>query len=211
MMMKKRKNNLFIVSAPSGAGKTTLIEMLVQEFPNLLFSISHTTRQPRDGETNGIEYFFITPQEFERMIQEGQFLEWARVHNHYYGTSRRMLEIAGEEERDLLLDIDVQGAAKVRNQIPEATSIFIMPPSMEALRERLMQRQKDPIDQIFHRIESARQEIRHYKEFDYVIINDDLAHAYLSLSSIIRSQASKTPNLEERIQFILKSFNIFDP
>ena len=115
------------------------------------------------------------------MIEEDEFLEWAHVHNHYYGTSRHMLETAVAEGRDLLLDIDVQGAAKVRKQIPAATSIFIMPPSMEALRERLMQRQKDPIDQIYHRIETARQEIRHYGEFEFVIINDDLAHAYLSL------------------------------
>lgn len=208
--MKKKTNNFFIISAPSGAGKTTLIEMLVKEFPQLLFSISHTTRAARDGETNGVEYFFTTPQDFEHMIQENDFLEWAKVHNHYYGTSRKMLEMAAEQGRDLLLDIDVQGAAKVKAQIPEAASIFILPPSLEALRDRLMQRQKDPIEQIYNRIEAARKEIRHYKEYEFVIINDDLAHAYRTLSSIIRTHTAKTQFLEERIQSILKSFNIFD-
>lgn len=208
--MKKKTNNFFIISAPSGAGKTTLIEMLVKEFPQILFSISHTTRPARDGETNGVEYFFTTSQDFEHMVGENDFLEWAKVHNHCYGTSRKMLEMAAEQGRDLLLDIDVQGAAKVKAQIPEAVGIFILPPSLEALRERLMQRQKDPIEQIYNRIESARKEIRHYKEYEFVIINDDLRHAYQTLSSIIRTHAVKTQFLEERIQSILKSFNIFD-
>lgn len=208
--MKKKQSNFFIISAPSGAGKTTLIEMLVKEFPQLLFSISHTTRPPRDGEKDGVEYFFTTPEKFEAMMRENQFLEWARVHDHYYGTSRKMLESAEEQERDLLLDIDVQGAAKVKAQIPSALGIFILPPSLEALRERLIQRQQDPVEQIFSRMETARKEIRHYREYEYIVINDDLAHAYRNLSGIIRSQSCKTELLEERIQSILKSFNIFD-
>lgn len=208
--MKKKQSNFFIISAPSGAGKTTLIEMLVKEFPQLLFSISHTTRPPRDGERDGVEYFFTTPEKFEAMMRENQFLEWARVHDHYYGTSRKMLESAEEQERDLLLDIDVQGAAKVKAQIPSALGIFILPPSLEALRERLIQRQQDPVEQIFSRMETARKEIRHYREYEYIVINDDLAHAYRNLSGIIRSQSCKTELLEERIQSILKSFNIFD-
>lgn len=208
--MKRRRTNFFIISAPSGAGKTTLVEMLVREFTQLLFSISHTTRPPREGETDGVEYFFTTPEKFQAMREENKFLEWAQVHNHLYGTSRRMLEMAEEQGRDLLLDIDVQGAAKVKAQLPSALGIFILPPSLEALRERLIQRKQDSVEEIFQRMETARKEIRHYREYEYIVINDDLTQAYQSLSGIIRSQSCKTANLEDRIQSILKSFNIFD-
>lgn len=207
-MMKKGRNNLFIISAPSGAGKTTLIEMVVKEFPQLMFSISHTTRAPREGETDGVEYFFTTPARFEDMIRGNQFLEWAQVHSNYYGTSRLILERAEEQDRDLLLDIDVQGAAKVKAMIPSAVTIFILPPSMAALKARLTQRQLDAVDQIHRRMETARNEIWHYRDYEFVVINDDLTHAYENLSAIIRCQGSKTENLEERVQTILESFNI---
>ncbi|HSE40761.1 MAG TPA: guanylate kinase, partial [Acidobacteriota bacterium] len=171
--MKKQRNNVFIISAPSGSGKTTLIDLLLSENPSLMFSISHTTRPPRPGERNGVEYFFINEDEFLKMIQEDRFLEWAKVHGHFYGTSREMVERAQKDGRDLILDIDVQGAEQVRKKMPDAISIFILPPSYEALQRRLLARQKDTEDVMLKRLQNAKKEILRFGEFDYIIINDD--------------------------------------
>src|SRR4030095_8192095 len=147
------KSNVFILSAPSGAGKSTLIQLLFQEISGLHFSISHTTRPPREGETDGVEYFFVSEQRFREMIESNQFLEWAHVHGYFYGTSHEMVSEAAEQGKDLLLDIDIQGAAKVRARLPEAVSIFIFPPSYEDLRRRLVERGTDSPEQILQRIE----------------------------------------------------------
>jgi len=204
--MKKQKNNVFIISAPSGSGKTTLIDLLLKQNPSLMFSISHTTRPPRTGERDGIEYFFVSEQKFEQMIREDRFVEWAEVHGHYYGTSRETLIEAEENHRDVILDIDVQGAGQVRQKIPEAISIFILPPSYEALKTRLLSRQKDSKEVMLKRLDNARKEIRRYSEFDYIIINDDLQSALSSLSSIIKSSNSLRDKQIDRIEAILKSF-----
>jgi guanylate kinase len=204
--MKKQKNNVFIISAPSGSGKTTLIDLLLKQNPSLMFSISHTTRPPRTGEQDGVEYFFVSEQKFEQMIREDRFVEWAEVHGHYYGTSREMLIEADKNDRDVILDIDVQGAAQVRQKMPEAISIFILPPSYEALKTRLLSRQKDTTAVMLKRLDNARKEIRRYSEFDYIIINDELESALISLSSIIISSNSLREKQIDRIEAILKSF-----
>jgi len=199
-------NNIFILSAPSGAGKSTLIQLLFQEIAGLYFSISHTTRPPREGETNGVEYFFVSEQHFREMIESNQFLEWAHVHGYFYGTSYQMVEAAAAQGKDLLLDIDIQGAAKVRARLPEAVSIFIFPPSYDALRRRLVERRTDSPEQILQRIENARQEIEHYAEYDYIILNEDLVEASRNLAGIIRSHRCKRKLQAEKIEKILKSF-----
>ncbi len=199
-------SNVFILSAPSGAGKSTLIQLLFQEISGLHFSISHTTRPPRKGETNGREYFFVSDQNFREMIDSNQFLEWAHVHGYFYGTSHQMVEEAAELGKDLLLDIDIQGAAKVRTRLPEAVSIFVLPPSYEALRRRLVERRTDSPEQIQQRIENARQEIEHYAEYDYIILNEDLVEACRNLAGIIRSHRCRLNIQAEKIEKILKSF-----
>jgi guanylate kinase len=204
--MKKQQNNIFIISAPSGSGKTTLIDLLLSENPSLLFSISHTTRPPRPGERDGVEYFFIDEQRFLQMIKDDRFLEWANVHGHFYGTSREMVDRAKSENRDLILDIDVQGAAQVRERMPEAISIFILPPSYDALKRRLLGRQKDAEEVMLKRLENAKKEIRRFGEFDYIIINDDLHNASKSLSGIIHSTESKRELQTDRIDSILDDF-----
>jgi guanylate kinase len=204
--MKKQQNNIFIISAPSGSGKTTLIDLLLSENPSLLFSISHTTRTPRPGEQHGVEYFFINEDDFLKMIQEDRFLEWANVHGHFYGTSREMVERAKQENRDLILDIDVQGAAQVREKMPDAISIFILPPSFEALKKRLLARQKDTEEVMLKRLQNAKKEITRFSEFDYIIINDDLHTASKRLSGIIHSTESKRELQTDRLNSILADF-----
>jgi guanylate kinase len=204
--MTQKRSNVFIISAPSGAGKSTLIQRLLNEKKNLLFSISHTTRLPREGEQEGVDYFFIAEQEFRKKIEAQEMLEWAEVHGAFYGTSREMLDKASQLNSDLILDIDVQGAAKVKQLLPDAVSIFILPPSIEALRERLRFRRKNTELQIATRIENARQEIRHCTEYDYVIINRDIDAAYQDLICILSSQMRKKERQQEEIQAILRSF-----
>jgi len=200
--------NVFIVSAPSGAGKSSLIHLLLTQIPSLLFSISHTTRLPREGETNGVEYFFINDQEFESMIERNEFLEWARVHGHYYGTSKAMLEQAEKQGKDLLLDVDYQGAQEVRGTIPEAVSFFILPPSREDLRQRLITRGKDTSQQIQRRLQDAQKEIAHLKDYNFVFINDDLNATFEQIAKIIHGEQVPIQNLGDRIAAILKSFDL---
>jgi guanylate kinase len=173
----------------------------------LFFSISHTTRPARVGEMDGNEYFFVAEKEFKKMIEDGNLLEWAQVHGYYYGTSKKMLEKAEALGKDLILDIDVQGSAKIKQILPEATSIFILPPSYEVLRERLERRQKDPQDQIARRMENARQEIRYSRHYDYIIINRDLNAAFEDLNSIIKSQRCRKEAVAEEVEKIIQSFH----
>ena len=177
--------HLFIVSAPSGAGKTTLVRLLLEKDPGIRVSISSTTRPPRTGENDGREYHFVDVQYFLEMVSRGDFLEWAEVHGNYYGTSRHWIEAEMSAGRDVPLEIDWQGAQQVRKAFPAAIGIFILPPSLEELKSRLSGRGTDSAETIARRIAAARDEMRHVDEFDYVIINDDLQQALGNLRSIV--------------------------
>ncbi|MDR1367862.1 MAG: guanylate kinase [Candidatus Accumulibacter sp.] len=177
--------HLYIISAPSGAGKTTLVRMLLEGDPNIHLSVSCTTRAPRKGEAYGREYCFTSEADFLERAGRGEFLEWAKVHKHYYGTSKSWIDIENGAGHDVLLEIDWQGARQVRKIFPDAIGIFILPPSIETLRERLIGRGTDTESEIGLRIEAARDEMRHVGEFDYVIINADLPRAFREISTII--------------------------
>ena len=180
--------NLFIVCAPSGAGKTTLVAALLKADPGIRLSVSYTTRQPRAGEVDGREYHFVSAQKFQAMAAAGAFLESAHVHGNYYGTSQPWINEQRAAGADILLEIDWQGAAQVRKMIPAAIGIFILPPSFETLVSRLNMRAQDPPDVIACRIAAARTEINHVSEFKYVIINDKFDEAALDLISIVRAR-----------------------
>jgi guanylate kinase len=178
---------LFIVAAPSGAGKTTLVRRLVAQTPNLVLSISCTTRLPRPGEVDGQDYHFMDEARFVALQEVGDFLEWAKVHGNYYGTSRRQIAEERAAGRDVLLEIDWQGAAQVRGVFPDAISIFILPPSLEVLAERLRRRETDAEAVVERRLRAAREEIRHVDDFGYVIMNADLDTAYAQLASVVEA------------------------
>ena len=190
--------NLFIVAAPSGAGKTTLVRHLLENDKQIGVSISHTTRRPRPGEENGREYHFVDVPSFLERIGHGEFLEWAEVHGNYYGTSKRWIEDEMLAERDVLLEIDWQGAQQVRKVFPQAIGIFVLPPSMAILHERLSGRGTDSEDVIARRIAAARDEMRHVDEFDYVIINDTLQQAVGDLQAIVRTARLRYANQRQR-------------
>ena len=176
---------LFIVSAPSGAGKTTLVRLLLEKDAAISLSISTTTRAPRPGEQDGREYHFVSVPQFVERRDRGEFLEWAEVHGNYYGTSQRWIEEQLQTGRDVLVEIDWQGAQQVRDVFPEAIGVFILPPSMDILKQRLAGRGTDSAEVIARRIAAAQAEMRHVDEFDYVIINDDLQKALAELVSVV--------------------------
>lgn len=196
----KTKGIPFIVSAPSGAGKTTLCKKAVAFFPDLRHSISYTTRPPRDGEVNGADYWFITNAEFDRMVESGEFLEYAGVHGKRYGTSKKDLEGLLDKGVDVILDIDVQGAEKVRERLRGGVFIFILPPSVEACEQRLKTRALDSPEEIKRRLKIALDEIKKAPEYEYIIINDDLDAAFGKLRSIIISEKAKTARMIERVK-----------
>jgi len=179
--------HLYIVTAPSGAGKTTLVRLLLERDQGIRLSVSHTTRAPRAGEENGIAYHFVDEAAFLEMIRANDFLEWAEVHGNYYGTSRRWIESEMAAGRDVLLEIDWQGAQQVRQVFPAAIGVFILPPSIGELERRLSGRGTDSAATIARRMAAARDEMRHVGEFDYVIINDDLQQALEDLRSVTRA------------------------
>lgn len=183
--------NLFIVAAPSGAGKTSLVKALLEADPEIRLSVSFTTRSPRPGEANGVDYFFVSKEAFLEMERNGEFLESAHVHGNHYGTSKRWIEEERKKGNDILLEIDWQGAAQVRSLVSGTTGIFILPPSVEALRSRLTGRGQDSLEVIERRIAAAREEMGHVEEFDYVIINDNMEEAKRDLASIVRSERLK--------------------
>lgn len=182
------KGSLFVISAPSGAGKTTVCHRVLESIPDLAYSISHTTRPPRYGEKDGVDYFFVSEDEFLCMRESGDFLEWALVHNNYYGTAKRQISDCLGSGKDILLDIDVQGARQVRDQLSEAILIFILPPSWEVLEERLRKRQSDDEEALKLRMSNARSEVRAVREYDYVIINDDLDEAVRNFKAIVQAE-----------------------
>ncbi|MBK5274269.1 MAG: guanylate kinase [Desulfuromonadales bacterium] len=188
----KREGIILIISAPSGAGKTTLCNGLLQRFPNMKESISYTTRIPRAGEVHGQDYFFVSRPEFQRMVDEDAFAEWAEVHGNLYGTALATIEEARKNGLDLVLDIDCQGARRLKEQIERCVYIFILPPSMDELRRRLENRSSDAQDVIDRRIERAAAEIREARWYDYIIINDNLESAFEELSAIVVAHSRKT-------------------
>ena len=180
--------NLFIVCAPSGAGKTTLVDALLKADSGIRLSVSYTTREPRAGEVDGREYHFVSQEKFQEMAAAGAFLESALVHGNYYGTSQPWINDQRAAGADILLEIDWQGAAQVRKMMPDAIGIFVLPPSFEALVGRLNKRAQDPPDVIARRIAGAREEISHVSEFKYVIINDKFDEAVKDLASVVRAR-----------------------
>jgi len=219
---------VYIVSAPSGSGKSTLVTKLFETVRQLDFSISYTTRAPRGNEKNGKEYFFVSKAEFESMIAANEFLEHAEVFGNYYGTAQRFLREAEARGNDLLLDIDVQGASQIKQRIPEAVRIFILPPDREKLEERLRARALDSEEVIRRRLDTARREIENYEKYDYILVNNlleqsagqlkDIVLAVRSLRSGVKpsreearrietAQACRLEQARERVQPILASFN----
>ncbi|HEY9430448.1 MAG TPA: guanylate kinase [Blastocatellia bacterium] len=199
--------NLIIVSAPSGAGKTTLVAGALGLDNRARPSISFTSRHPRAGEKQGVHYHFVSRAEFEAMIANGDFLEWAEVHGNLYGTSRRAVEEVRSSGSDVILTIDIQGAAQARQLFPDAVSVFIMPPSLDALAERLESRGTDTAHDRRLRLESALHEMEQYVNFDYVVINDDLNRAINELGAIITAERCRTGRRGEIGARILQTFN----
>lgn len=188
-----RLGNLYILSAPSGAGKSSLINALLSDLPRseVQLSISHTTRNPRPAEEDGVHYYFTTHAEFESLIEKGHFLEWAEVFGNYYGTSLPMIERSLEQGIDVFLDIDWQGARQIREKVPNVKTIFILPPSREELEKRLIGRGQDSAETIAKRMAEAESEMSHYDEFDYVVVNDDFQTAVGELKAILTAERLK--------------------
>jgi len=184
--MESGSGHIFILSAPSGAGKTTLGRALREEFPHIRYSISHTTRSPRKGETDGVDYHFISREDFEEGIRSGHWAEWARVHDHYYGTSAAFLDREIAHGRDVLLDIDVQGTRQLLQHYPDSITIFIMPPDIAELRKRLELRGTDRPETIEKRLTAAEEEINQRHIYRHVVINDQLPEAIAELFDVIR-------------------------
>lgn len=186
-----QKGKLFVVSAPSGAGKSTLIKALMERDTGIGFSVSHTTRQPRAGEKDGVHYHFVARGEFERLAAEDAFVEWAEVHGNLYGTSRTSLAKVLDSGKDVILDIDVQGAAQVAAKVPGAVTVFVMPPSVGELERRLKGRNKDSAEVIAMRVKNAEGEIEKAQSYDYSVINDRFEEALEDLECILRAERLK--------------------
>ncbi|HKE04542.1 MAG TPA: guanylate kinase [Blastocatellia bacterium] len=199
--------NLIIVSAPSGAGKTTLVGEALKRDNRVRASISFTSRPPRADEEQGVHYHFVSRAEFEAMIANGDFLEWAEVHGNLYGTSRRVVEEARAAGFDMILTIDIQGAAQARRLFPDAIGVFLLPPSLDALIERLESRGTDTADDRQLRLSNALHEIEQYVNFDYVVINDDLNRASDELAAIITAERCRLNRRSEIATRILRTFN----
>ncbi|UCE22033.1 MAG: guanylate kinase [Candidatus Aminicenantes bacterium] len=197
---------LFIITGPSGCGKSTLVHRVLDKVENVSFSVSHTTRQKRNSEKEGVHYYFISKSEFEKMIKEERLFEWTVFQGNHYGTSKREVERKGAAG-DLLLDIDVHGAEQIKSRLKKAVFIFILPPSFSELKKRLEARGQESADSIQERLELARKDIRAYPQFDYIVVNDDLDRAVKCLESIIRSMRCSLESKKKEIVPILQSFS----
>src|SRR5881296_1964348 len=204
---RARRGLLFVVSAPSGAGKTTLVERLVERTPNLKMSRSYTSRAAREGETDGVDYNFVTRPQFEAMVADGQFLEWAEVFGNLYGTGAADTDTLLASGHDVVLVIDVQGARKVRARGLETTTVFVMPPSMAVLEQRLRGRSKDSEAEIQHRLQVARDEVAAYSEYDFVVVNDELTSAVDRLRSIVVAERARLDRMQRSAETIVTSFS----
>lgn len=197
---------LFIVASPSGGGKSSLIRALLERDADVRLSVSHTTRKPRPGEKNGVHYHFVSREAFLELVANDAFLEYACVFDHYYGTGREQVERKLAAGHDVLLDIDWQGARQVKQSFPSARSVFILPPSLAELRERLTRRGQDSEAVIARRMRDASAEISHWNEFDHVIVNDDFTAALADLQAIVRRDVPVRTGLQDRIEEILADF-----
>ena len=197
---------LFIITSPSGGGKGTLIREVLRTVPNIGYSVSFTTRGVRIGEEHGKHYFFVSKTEFENLIEQGEFLEFASVHGNFYGTSKTQVEREISLGRDIILEIDVQGANLVKQQIPEAISVFILPPSFEVLKERLTLRKTESDEALALRLKNAAMEVARFQEFDYVIINDKVDKATLDLQSVIYAERLKIERQSNAVKEIIETF-----
>ncbi|HHT0592626.1 TPA: guanylate kinase [Legionella anisa] len=208
-MVGDYSGNLFIVAAPSGGGKTSLVKKLIETLEDVEVSISHTTRMMRPGERHGVDYFFIDEEEFMHMINDCAFLEHARVFNHLYGTSMEQITNRLQNGIDVILDIDWQGAEQIRCSFPDAVSIFIVPPSLDALKQRLLNRRQDKDEVISDRMKKAQDELSHYSEFDYLIVNDNFEKAAMELGAIVianRLRIGRQINKQSKLlSFLLSS------
>lgn len=201
------KGSLIIISSPSGGGKGTLIKEILNSLPNIGYSVSYTTRPRRSGETDGRDYFFVGVDEFNRLIDAGEFLEYAEVHGNFYGTSVNQILAETNLGHDIILEIDVQGARNVRSKIPEAVGIFILPPSFEVLRQRLVARKTEKAEDLQLRLHNSFDEVRHFDDFEYIIINDEVSNAARNLQSVILAERMKRIRQIDSIRGILDSFD----
>ena len=206
-MSSRGRGLLFVVSAPSGTGKTTLVERLVERTPNLKMSRSYTSRAARQGETDGVDYNFVTRERFEAMVAAGAFLEWADLFGNLYGTSAADTERILESGSDVVLVIDVQGARQVRRRRAETTAIFVMPPSFDVLEQRLRGRSKDSEEAIQRRLRVARQEVAAFAEYDFLVINDELAAAVDRLRSIVLAERARLKPMRAAAESIVETFS----
>ena len=200
------RGTLFVVSSPSGGGKGTIIRHVLDCVENLSYSVSFTTRAPRANETHGREYFFINRETFDEMVATGEFLEWACVHGNYYGTSKKQILEETGAGADLVLEVDVQGAASVRQLLMDSVSVFILPPSYEVLRQRLIARGTDGPEELAIRLRNAPEELKQYSAFDYVIINDEIERAAGQLASIIYAERARCMRQEGLVREVIQNF-----
>jgi guanylate kinase len=201
-----RRGSIIIISAPSGSGKSTLVKGVRASVPHLVFSVSHTTRPRREGEKNGREYFFVTPERFKRMIAARAFAEWAEVFGNLYGTTWKQIRAAQAAGQDVLLDIDVQGHQQVRRRLREAVSVFVLPPSNRELERRLRRRHSDTPEEITRRLKAARKEMLRWREYDYLVVNDHLEHATQALTWVVKAAGFRRPVQQDRARKIQKTF-----
>ena len=200
------RGTLFVVSSPSGGGKGTIIEHVLECVENLSYSVSYTTRAPRLKEVDGREYFFVSREVFEEMVAAGEFLEWACVHGNLYGTAKNQILAETGSGADIILELDVQGAASVRRLLMDSVSIFILPPSYEVLRERLIARGTDSAEELSIRLRNAPEELSQYSAFDYVIINDEVERAVKQLASIIYAERARCMRQEGLVREVIEKF-----
>jgi len=201
------KGNLIIISSPSGGGKGTLIKEILKILPNIGYSVSFTTRKMRGSEENGKDYFFIDKEQFEDLIEKGEFLEFAEVHGNFYGTSLNFVKAETDAGRDIVLEIDVQGAESIRKLFPQAVSIFILPPSFEVLQKRLTARATDKKEDLNLRLQNSFAEVRRFEEFEYIVVNNEVTKATNDLKAIVQAERLKRIRQNDTIKAILDSFD----
>ncbi len=205
--MDMKNRNIVVISGPSGSGKSTMILRLMQKYPELIFSVSHTTRPPRGSEEDGKNYHFVSRQAFMEMVDKNQFVEWADVYGNFYGTSYSEIESKSQSGKCLVLDIDVQGARNIKKRFPEALLIFVIPPSMEELRRRLVNRDKTVDANMERRLTIAREEVKQYRQYDYIIVNDQLDQAFNALDAVYTAFRHSSAHQEPVVEALLAKNN----